>query len=506
MREFGPPEVMRLEEMNTPVPGPGEVLIRVHAGSVNRTLDLAVRAGTYPARVELPHILGVDPSGVVTAIGAGVTARKVGDRVATRQLLRLPTESAGPLILGVHAWGGYAEYVKGPVDMTHSIPEGLDFVTATVVARHGPTALSMLRDVAKVKPDDWGLVMGASGGLGSAGIQIARGLGAKGIAAAGADPRRRSRALQAGRGGRTPPRPHRPRLPARGGCACASDRGRAVGHGQGRAPARRGSVVSDPAVDVNGLAGDEPGVVADEEQARCSDFIDGALPPKRNARGARRSSLIPLGIRTSGVDTARRDHVDPDVVRRELGGETPRQAHQAHLRRGDVRAPTAADEGAFAREEHDAPVSVGDHGLDDRPRAIQRPVQYDAPHCLPVLHCQLREGLVRPNRRIADEDVDTAKFRQRPRDHPLNLIPLGNVRDHRDGLDPAGLSLPYHGVSLCLVGAVVDDDVGAFRRELQDRRSADIPTRACDERDLAIELPHEPPPSSRWANACRRRL
>src|SRR5438552_10918813 len=192
MREFGPPEVMRLEEINTPVPGPGEVLIRVHAVSVNRTLDLAVRAGTYPARVELPHILGVDPSGVVTAIGAGVTARKVGDRVATRQLLRLPTESAGPMILGVHAWGGYAEYVKVPVDMTHTIPDRVDFVTATVVARHGPTALSMLRDFATVKADDWVLVMGASGGLGSAGVQVAKDLGANVIAAAGADERVRA--------------------------------------------------------------------------------------------------------------------------------------------------------------------------------------------------------------------------------------------------------------------------------------------------------------------------
>src|SRR5262245_19689703 len=192
MREVGPPEVLRLEEMDTPVPGAGEVVIRVHAVSVNRTLDLAVRAGTYPARVTLPHILGVDPSGVVTAIGAGVTARKVGDRVATRQILRPPTESAGPLLLGVHAWGGYAEYVKVPVDMTHTIPEGLDFVTATVVARHGPTALSILRDVARVKPDEWVLVMGASGGLGCAGIQVAKDLGAKVIAAAGADQRVRA--------------------------------------------------------------------------------------------------------------------------------------------------------------------------------------------------------------------------------------------------------------------------------------------------------------------------
>ena len=192
MREFGPPGVMRLEEIATPVPGPGEVLIRVHAVSVNRTLDLAVRAGTYPAPVTLPHILGVDPSGVVATVGEGVTARKVGDRVATRQIMRPPTETSGPMILGVHAWGGYAEYVKVPVDMTHSIPDGLAFVTATVVARHGPTALSMLRDCAKVKTGDWVLVMGASGGLGSAGIQIAKDLGAKVIAAAGADERVRA--------------------------------------------------------------------------------------------------------------------------------------------------------------------------------------------------------------------------------------------------------------------------------------------------------------------------
>ena len=58
MREFGPPEVMRLEDVPTPIPGPGEVLVRVHAVSVNRTLDLAVRAGVYPAAVTLPHVLG----------------------------------------------------------------------------------------------------------------------------------------------------------------------------------------------------------------------------------------------------------------------------------------------------------------------------------------------------------------------------------------------------------------------------------------------------------------
>ena len=192
IREFGPPEVMRLEEIPTPEPGPDEVLIRVQAVSVNRTLDLAVRAGAYAFVPPLPHVLGVDPSGVVAAVGPGVTGRKVGDRVVTRQILRPATATAGPAILGVHAWGGYAEYVKVPAGATHPIPDGLDFVTATVVARHAPTALSMLRDVAKLAAGEWVLVMGAAGGLGIAGIQVAKSLGASVIAAAGADERVRA--------------------------------------------------------------------------------------------------------------------------------------------------------------------------------------------------------------------------------------------------------------------------------------------------------------------------
>ncbi len=185
VREFGPPNVMKLEEVPTPEPGPGEVLIKVHAVSVNRTLDTVVRAGKYARRVNLPLTPGVDPSGVIAKVGPDVTARKGGDRVTVQ--LRSGHESGADSIrnLGLHAWGGYAEYVRCEANRTAIVPEGLDFATATVVSRHAPTAFTLLRDKARLAPGEWVLVMGAAGGLGSAGVQVAKYLGANVIAAAG---------------------------------------------------------------------------------------------------------------------------------------------------------------------------------------------------------------------------------------------------------------------------------------------------------------------------------
>ena len=186
--EFGPPSVLRLDEVPTPTPGLDEVLLEVHAVSVNRTLDLVVRAGKYAGRPPLPHVLGVDPCGIVRAVGPYVTARKVGDRVACQAIIGVEPNGA-PRLLGVHTWGGYAEYVKVPARATHLIPDGLDFMTAAVVARHAPLAFTQLRERAQVKPDEWVLVMGAAGGLGSAAVQAAKYLGANVIAAGGSDAR-----------------------------------------------------------------------------------------------------------------------------------------------------------------------------------------------------------------------------------------------------------------------------------------------------------------------------
>src|SRR5262245_49300724 len=176
---------MKLEEVPTPEPGPSEVLIKVHAVSVNRTLDTVVRAGKYARRVTLPLTPGVDPSGVITKLGPGVTDRKVGDRVTVQ--LRTAQDSGADSIrnLGMHAWGGYAEYVTALANRTALVPEGLDFATATVVSRHAPTAFTLLREHGQLKSGEWVLVMGAAGGLGSAGVQVAKYLGASVIAAAG---------------------------------------------------------------------------------------------------------------------------------------------------------------------------------------------------------------------------------------------------------------------------------------------------------------------------------
>ncbi|HRK63278.1 MAG TPA: zinc-binding dehydrogenase, partial [Terricaulis sp.] len=162
------------------------VVIEVHAVSVNRTLDLVVRAGRYAKPIALPHILGVDPSGIVVEVGEGVTERKVGDRVITlpwRKDPRAPSDS-----VGIQYPGGYAEYVKLPAHATTIVPDGVDFPTATLIARHAPAAYTQVR-AAALKEGEWALVMGAAGGLGSSVIQVAKNLGAKVIAAAGADDR-----------------------------------------------------------------------------------------------------------------------------------------------------------------------------------------------------------------------------------------------------------------------------------------------------------------------------
>lgn len=179
-REFGPPEVLHYEEVPDPVPGAGEIALEVRACSVNRVLDVAVRAGKQPQRkVRLPHVGGVDPVGIVTAVGPGVTDRKIGDTVAVFQHI------GGGKMFGIHCWGGNARLTKAPVAATCVVPKGVSFADACVLARHAPVAWNLLVHMGKLKPGEWVLVMGAAGNLGSIGIQLAKTLGARVIACAG---------------------------------------------------------------------------------------------------------------------------------------------------------------------------------------------------------------------------------------------------------------------------------------------------------------------------------
>lgn len=197
--EFGPPEVLKYEDVPDPEPRAGEVRIRVHGATVNRVLDVAVRAGTEPHRKPmLPLIPGVDCAGIIDAVGPGVTKWKPGDHVAAAggMALDIITEDgkgedgkpySGPMgMMGIRRPGGFAELVCVPSVATVALPPELDFREAAVIMRHCPTAWNLLLNEAKLQKDEWVLIMGASGNLGSVGIQIARNIvGANVIATAG---------------------------------------------------------------------------------------------------------------------------------------------------------------------------------------------------------------------------------------------------------------------------------------------------------------------------------
>lgn len=177
---FGPPDVLHYEDVADPVPGPDDLLIEVHAVSVNRVLDVAIRAGRAPHYgVEPPHILGVDPSGVVVALGSQVAGFTVGDRASVT--MGMP----GGGRYGIECNGGDAQLTKAPAASCVKVRDEVGFAEATVISRHGPVAYNLLFNMGQLEAGQTVLVMGAAGNLGSVGIQLAKAAGATVIAAAG---------------------------------------------------------------------------------------------------------------------------------------------------------------------------------------------------------------------------------------------------------------------------------------------------------------------------------
>jgi NADPH:quinone reductase-like Zn-dependent oxidoreductase len=168
---YGPPETLRMAEVEQPSPGAGEVLVKVLAVSVNAADWHVLRGKPLFSRATLGllrpkhKILGVDIAGQVETAGGGVTGYKAGDEVYANLL--------------DHGYGGFAEYVSVPVDVMWLKPAKLSFEEAAAVPMAAVTALQGLGRHGDIQPTDKILINGASGGVGSFAVQLAKASGAE---------------------------------------------------------------------------------------------------------------------------------------------------------------------------------------------------------------------------------------------------------------------------------------------------------------------------------------
>lgn len=184
----GRPGRFELREIPEPRPGPDEVIVRVRACGLNH-LDLWLEEGALPIPITLPRTPGSEIAGEVGTVGTAVSGWHPGDRVAVQSNLFCgecefcqrgeETLCLDARLLGVQCDGGFAGQVRVPARALVRLPDGLDFATSAALTLAGSTAMHMLVDRATVRPGDWVLVIGGASGVGSAAIQIARGLGAR---------------------------------------------------------------------------------------------------------------------------------------------------------------------------------------------------------------------------------------------------------------------------------------------------------------------------------------
>src|SRR5512138_1393677 len=207
IRAHGGPEVVKLEDLPDPRPGPGQVVVGVKAAALNH-LDIWVRKGWQGLLLSFPHVLGSDMAGIVEAVGAGVEGPKVGDAVVLNPSLgcgRCERCLSGRenlcrrfAILGEHVSGGMAERLAVPARNVLPKPARLSFAEAAAVPLTFMTAWHALVERARVRAGETVLVHAAGSGVGVAAVQIAKLLGARVVATAGSDAKlERARALGA---------------------------------------------------------------------------------------------------------------------------------------------------------------------------------------------------------------------------------------------------------------------------------------------------------------------
>jgi len=168
-KQYGPPESLVIEELPSPVPGPGEVVVSVKAASVNFP-DFLIIQNKYQFKPPLPFSPGSELAGVVKEVGAGVTNVRQGERV-----------------IAFTTYGAFAEEVKTEAVRLLPLPEKMDFVTGAAFLLTYATSDHALRDRGALKAGETLLVLGAAGGVGLAAIEIGKALGARVIACASSD-------------------------------------------------------------------------------------------------------------------------------------------------------------------------------------------------------------------------------------------------------------------------------------------------------------------------------
>jgi NADPH2:quinone reductase len=170
VQKFGEPDVLQLVDVPDPVPGPGQILVRLEAAGVN-PVETYIRAGTYAKLPELPYTPGTDGAGTIAALGAGITTWKVGDRVYT----------AGSIS------GAYAEFALCDAAQIHALPENTSFPKGAALGVPYTTAHVALFHRGHLHDGEIVLIHGATGGVGLAAIQFAAAAGARVLATGGTD-------------------------------------------------------------------------------------------------------------------------------------------------------------------------------------------------------------------------------------------------------------------------------------------------------------------------------
>jgi len=168
-KSFGPPESLVVEDVPSPTPGPGEVVLSVKAASVNFP-DVLIIQNKYQFKPPLPFSPGSEMAGVVKSVGGGVTAFKPGDTV-----------------MAITTYGAFAEEVKTEARRLLPIPTGMEFATAAAFGLTYATSEHALCDRGALQAGETLLVLGAAGGVGLAAIEIGKILGARVIACASSD-------------------------------------------------------------------------------------------------------------------------------------------------------------------------------------------------------------------------------------------------------------------------------------------------------------------------------